>query len=306
MTADGRIVGVGFNAASFSNVQGLQGLDALLGRIAASGATHAEISLFAFDLIANGRILPWQRDRFREISRRHDLTYTAHGPLVLNLMDAEHHDIHKRVLRANLELCDVVGAKVLVHHPGFPTTDSPDALEEGLRRERDALAEMADIAQRYGVRIAVETLFPHAGRPFALDPSALAGELAAINHPNLGATLDFGHVYIHSTVKGFGFFDAIAAIGPWVRHLHVHDQFGRPEDVACITEPEKTAYGMGDLHLPPGWGDLPWAEIMQRLPLRAEVAMIMEISARFHAEMESCVWMGESLATICNGSRVAA
>ncbi|APH73578.1 hypothetical protein [Aquibium oceanicum] len=47
------------------------------------------------------------------------------------------------------------------------------------------------------------------------------------------------------------------ALAPWGRHLHVHDSFGRQDDIWMYTHGERIAYGHGDLHLPVGWGDNP-------------------------------------------------
>lgn len=300
----GRIVGIGFNVTSAAD--SMTGLERILGRMESAGASHAELSLFGLDLVANGRVIPAQRDRLVEVCRRFDLDYTAHGPLCMNLMDAEHFALHHRVIRAHLELCNAVGATVFVHHPGFPTSPSSKALDAGLRRERDTLADLAEIARAYGVTIAIENLFATPRRPFALDPCRLAREVEAIGHPNVGATLDVGHAYVQSTIGGFAYHDAVAALAPWVRHIHLHDQFGKPATMECVTDAESVAYGMGDLHLPPGWGDLPLDDIMAEMPLESDVVMIVELSPRFHSEMEACYRAAERLAAVHNERRAAA
>jgi sugar phosphate isomerase/epimerase len=45
---------------------------------------------------------------------------------------------------------------------------------------------------------------------------------------------------------------------------------------------------MGDLHLPIGWGDIPWDAILPRLPLRRGTVMIVELPERHFAELDQC------------------
>ena len=79
------IAGVGF--ATIGEQPDLSGLDRALGRIEDAGATHAELALFAADLIAGGRVRPEARRRLEAICARHRLSYTAHGVLAVNFMD---------------------------------------------------------------------------------------------------------------------------------------------------------------------------------------------------------------------------
>jgi sugar phosphate isomerase/epimerase len=267
----------------------LSDLDAQLAQIEATGASHCELSLFELDLIVGGRVLPERRRRLEQICARRALRYSAHGVLTVNFMDEAHLELHKAVCRATLELCDAVGASVLAHHPGRVPADRAADIERLHALERDTLREMGDVAAGYGVRIAVENLFVENAATYTADPMRLAGEIAAIDHPHVCGLLDFSHAAIMAQFQGFDFADALATFAPHVNHLHVHDSFGRPTTIdGFFRFAEQIAFGMGDLHLPMGWGDIAWDAILPRLRLRAGTLLIVELAKRHFAELEPC------------------
>jgi sugar phosphate isomerase/epimerase len=51
---------------------------------------------------------------------------------------------------------------------------------------------------------------------------------------------------------------------------------------------ERIAFGMGDLHLPMGWGDIPWQTILPQLAFPAGTVMTVELPPHHLAELESC------------------
>lgn len=267
----------------------LSGLDDQLARIEATGASHCELSLYELDLIVGGRVLPERRRLLERICARRALEYTVHGVLTVNFMDEAHLELHKAVCRAMLELCDAVGASVMAHHPGKIPAVPAAQLERLHAIERDALREMGDVAAGYGVKIAVENLFVEDAGTYTPDPVRLAREVAEIDHPNVCGLLDFSHAYIMTSFRGMDFRQALEAFAPVVNHLHVHDSFGRPRTIrAFFRFAEQIAFGMGDLHLPMGWGDIPWDDILPRLRFRPGTVMIVELPERYWAELDQC------------------
>ncbi len=53
-------------------------------------------------------------------------------------------------------------------------------------------------------------------------------QIAAVGHPNLGMTLDLGHLYIAANVCGFDYLTAVEEAAPYVRHIHMHDNLEPP------------------------------------------------------------------------------
>jgi sugar phosphate isomerase/epimerase len=296
------IAGFGFDTDSAA--PDLSDLDEVLARIAASGASHAELSLCNHEVVAGGRILAERRRRLEQICARHPLAYTVHGTLVVDFMDEPHLDLHKAVCRSMLELCDAVGASVMVQHPGIvPARPAPE-LERLHAIERDALREMADAAAGYGVRIALETLFVEDAGRYTADPVRLAAAIAEVDHPQVCGTLDFSHAYLMTTFRGMDYLEALRAFAPWANHLHVHDSFGRPTTMTRFcSHAERIAFGMGDLHLPMGWGDIPWETILPQLAIRPGTVMIVELPPRHWGELERCAATARRFVEIVNRAR---
>ncbi|MFL5333323.1 MAG: sugar phosphate isomerase/epimerase family protein, partial [Geminicoccaceae bacterium] len=271
------IAGIGF--ATIGELPDLSDLDRALGRIEDVGASHVELALFAADLIAGGRVLPERRRQLEASCGRRKLDYTAHGTLAVNLMDEANLDLHKAVCRANLELAAAVGATVLVHHPGVVPARPPHELDRLHAIERAALREMGDVAGRLGVRLAVETLFVETEQEYTADPIRLAAELRGVDHPHVVGTLDVSHSYLMTSFRGTSFPEAIAAFAPVTGHFHLHDSFGRPPGTLTgfYTESERVAFGVGDLHLPFGWGDIPFETLLPGLPVLPGTLLTVEL-----------------------------
>ena len=71
----------GFGFATIGERPDLADLDRALGRIEDAGASHAELALFAADLIAGGGSCRSRGAGWRRSVRRRRLRYTAHGTL---------------------------------------------------------------------------------------------------------------------------------------------------------------------------------------------------------------------------------
>ena len=297
----------GFGFCTDGALPDLADLDAQLARIEATGASHCELSLYELDLIAGGRVLPERRRRLEQICARRALRYTAHGVLTVNFMDEAHLELHKAVCRATLELCHAVGARVLAHHPGRVPAAGAAQFERLHALERDALREMGDVAAGYGVTIAVENLFVEDAATYTADPLRLAREIAAIDHAQVCGLLDFSHAYIMAEFQGFDFVEALAAFAPEVNHLHVHDSFGRPASIGGFFRfAEQIAFGMGDLHLPMGWGDIPWEAILPQLRFRPGTVLIVELAQRHFAELDRCAATARRFADMVNRAQAKA
>lgn len=270
-------------------------------RIVDLGADVAELALFGEDLIAGGRIIESRAKRLVEICAKFDIRYSVHGLIVSNFMDAAHLDWQKAVAKAMLELCRRIGADVLVQHSGQmpigprPMRERYDALE------REALAEVAEVAGKAGVRVALENIFAVADTEYRQTPSEVAETVRAVNHPALVGLIDFSHGYIETTRIGADFRAEIRAMAPVAGHLHVHDSFGRPYTMSKFYyTSEAIALGIGDLHMPLGWGDLPFDAIFDEIDPLPGTALIMEIGERFEAERAESLAKARDLAERVN------
>lgn len=287
----------------------LSDLGAELDMIEALGVDSIELPIFDFDIIAGGRIRRPQLEAMKRACAGRSVGYSVHGPLAINFMDEAYRlPRHMDVLKASLEIAAEVGAGHYVIHSGLAPVQQGDGLEAAYGRQREWLVKGGDIARQLDLVLCVETLFGNfEGKVHASSPRRLAAELAAINHPNVMATIDFSHSYLKLDYDGQreSFVEEIKAIAPWGRHLHVHDSFGRQDDIWMFTEGEKLAYGHGDLHLPVGWGDIPWETIVAECTFPEGVLFNIELNARYWHAAQECVDATRSLAERARVSRKA-
>ena len=198
--------------------------------------------------------------------------------------------------KALVEVSDRIGARILVQHGGHIRVDQIHARQAADLREREALTELGEFARPYGVRIALENIFTSEFGQYRQTPTEVAATVKAVNHPNVVALIDFSHAYIEATYRGLDFRAEIAAMAPVAGHLHVHDSFGRPQGHFKPYHPqENTALGIGDLHMPLGWGDIAWDEIFAELEFLPDTVLMMEIGARYRSEQPESLARAKAL-----------
>ena len=134
--------------------------------------------------------------------------------------------------------------------PPTRTTSDPQVIRDNLRRTFD---ELLPAAQAAGVTLCLENMPPY--HAFGSAPEDVPSILGHYDHPRLRAVFDSGHA--HMAGAAVEVFDAMR---PYIAHVHLHDNNGDR-----------------DLHLPPGYGNLPWPDLMPRLlQLRLDVPLFVE------------------------------
>lgn len=298
------IIGIG---SSIGGNGSMAGFERALTRLVEAGCDHAELSTTSLHVTIAGRDNAPRIAAVAEICARFNLGYTLHAPIAVNFMDETHGELHRAVLVSSLNFAAAVGARIAVIHPGraHPQADLADR-KRLLLVERDQVRRAADHAGKHGIRIAMENLNPNrdmmAGRStsYALDPRALAEQIAAIDHPAVCGTLDFGHGWLAAARLGFDYITAMRAFAPVVGHLHVTDNCGCPLTYVDSTDAEHIAYGMGDLHLPIGWGTVPYDALLTDLPVRPGTVMTLEIKESHHEELANSVEVARGFANQLN------
>lgn len=299
----------------FNNLERLEQALTFYERI---GYTLIEIDVSPFFLVVDGKLRQAQLDKFRAVLAQHNLRYSIHSPNRLNLAYDPRRELCRAILRCQIEICNALGGTRVVYHSGLQALDdvrygirrtllTDQELRDGASREVRALQEIAPFAAERGVIVCMENgdthqweheviarfnlpraaLLTHHAR---LDPANIVRQLEAINHPNVALTLDIAHLHIAANDMGFDYLHAVEIAAPWVKHLHVNDNFGRV-DRGFDTEYERWAYGEADIHLPPGWGSIPYRDVIARLP-NYEGDLILEIKPDF------VDYLDESLATM--------
>ncbi len=278
-----------------------------LGWIADQGYQLVEMNPHSLAVIVNGAVRQDVLADYVAVLKNFNLQYTIHGLNRLNLAYDPRRELCKQIMRCQIEVCQAVGAEVLVYHSGLQALDAvhygvrPTLLSDyellvGAEAEVAALRELGPVAADAGVLIGMENgdshqwehnLIAQFGQPRCdlskhharLHIPPIVRQLEAIDHPNVGMTLDIAHLHIAAHDMGFDYLEAVEQAAPWVRHLHANDNFGRL-DQGFDNEVDRWAYGEADIHLPPGWGSIPYAEVFARLP-KYRGNLILEIKSGF-------------------------
>jgi sugar phosphate isomerase/epimerase len=257
------------------------------------GVASIELPTYDMDIVIGSRIRPSQLEALKRACASRAVSFTTHGPLGINFMDEPYRlQRHFDVLKPSLEVAAEVGAINYVLHAGVATVQQADGIEDRYVRQRDFLSKAGDIAAALKINICVESMYGEfEGNLHTPTPIRLAQELAMVNHPNVAATLDFSHAYLWLDYIGrrADYVAEIATLAPFAKHLHIHDSFGRQDDIYMYTEGERLAYGHGDLHLPVGWGDIPWDALLQRCTFADDVVFNIELSHRYWYAAQQCV-----------------
>jgi len=299
------IIGTGFNAGSDNGE--FETLATDLRALADMGVDTVEIGVTSLDLVAGGKVIKERHEALVALCKQFDFRYTVHGLVSSNFMDPITQRYQIDAAKALIEVSNSIGAGIIVQHSGNLRADAIADWAGADEREREALTEVADFARPHGVRIALENIFTTELGQYRQTPSEVAVTVKAVNHPNVVALIDFSHAYIESTFKGLDFFAEIAAMAPVTGHLHVHDSFGRPQGFYKPFHPqENTAMGIGDLHMPLGWGDIDWTRIFSELQFLEGTVLMMEVGRRYRREQPASLERARELAALNAPKAIAA
>ena len=182
---------------------------------------------------------------------------------------------------ATLDVAAAVPYQVLVLHCGVPVPYATPADNHRGSLVR-SLEELSPVADRYGVRLAVEVI------PNELSTPAALVELieSDIDADGLGICMDVGHARMMGDV-----IEAIEACSGQIITTHLHDNRGRSDD-----------------HLVPGKGVIDWdattlafqkvgydAVWMFELAIAADRKPILEQAAKARERLESLLHIGDEM-----------
>jgi len=241
--------------------------------IAEAGFDVAEIPVHGVDAVVNGHLRVGRAKQVKEILDGFDLDYTVHAPDRLNLRDFQYPDVQRKVFAACIQFTAAIGAKTLVYHQGRLKSNGSDVSEEEAREiEMDELSDLSKLAQREGVTVCVENIHSSI--------THLVKLLESVGEESVKMCYDFAHSYINSKKLGYDFLRSIKAAKPYIRHAHVNDNFGKGKPESAPPYIEAMPMGIGDLHLPIGWGNIPYEDVF-RIMAGYDGVYILELQERF-------------------------
>ncbi|WP_433599252.1 sugar phosphate isomerase/epimerase family protein [Nocardia sp. CA-135953] len=266
-----------------------------LDEVAAAGFDYAELGGCGLGVVIGGKVQRARVEELRDALADCPLRLTLHSSWhssgrTGNLLDTGSAATQRQGLLADLQIAGAIGAEVLVYHAGvLPNLYSDgDALTTGMATERTMLRALADEAGTLGIMIAVENRAPTSAvltrRSYGMRLDLVAEQVQAIDHPQVSMCLDVGHAYLAARYLRYDYLAAVQEVAPIVGHVHLHDNFGRMPRQPDANPYELELLGEGDLHLPPGWGTIPLADVLAT-PFPRDPAIIIEMRhARYYAE----------------------
>ena len=282
------------------------------------GFNCAEIPVHGVDVVRGGRLVRSQLEKVCTILEQFDLGYTVHGPNGLNLMNLPHLELMRDVFKASIEFTHYIGSQVLVYHGGrfIPEEEirfsrgieiSPETIKLMRKAEVENLKELAEYAYNLGVEICVEN-----ARPFNYNILPCYAEkldelielVCEVDRENVGITLDVGHAYLSAKHYDFDLIEAIRSAKVHIRHVHLHDNFGRLVSADEARQIDIVPFGSGDLHMPPGWGEIPFKDIFSALNGYSGV-YVLEIRPRYKGYYENALQFCKTLSRGKEGSDIS-
>ncbi len=289
------VKGIGINVDSSAINGDLSLLKDTLSMIQDVGFHYAEIPVHGVDGICNGKINRLQASTIKDILKKYHLKYTVHAPDLLNLMDDHHFQLQKEIFKSGVEFAHFIGSEIFVYHSGkillqaamihkqwgHDHLSSIPSWQEAARLrmiEVDTLQEIASSAKALKVTIAIETANPGWEEEYLQESELLSSDqlihynyglrletlveqVKKVDRENVAITMDFGHAYIASKYCRFNYIDAIQSALPYIRHVHIHDCFGKVSLFDEQRDIDLIPFGKGDMHMPIGWGEIPYDEI---------------------------------------------
>ena len=248
------------------------------------GANSAEIPLYELDVICGKKIIKDELNLLNKIIHKSNLKFSIHGSMSVNLLDEEYLNDHLEVLKKEIEVCSALNINILVTHFGHTSVEiakNHQKYNDLINIQKQEYFKLAEIAKEHGVKLCIENIFPYTNLHFTALPSELSKNISEINHPNARTTIDFSHAYINCSLRNKDLFSELETLVPYTEHLHVHDSFGKFKTMETYIFPEDITYGQGDIHLPLGWGDIPFEKIFSSLNLKKDIFFNFELTHRY-------------------------
>ncbi|MCD6559007.1 MAG: sugar phosphate isomerase/epimerase [Palaeococcus sp.] len=202
-----------------------------------------EIFPHTLGLIKNGEVVEGKLKHVETTLRGVGIDYIFRMPMSVNLRDHIYYSRHFKVAKSIVDLAINLGAKVIVMQSGRAGR---------LDLEIEAITELASLAENFGIKIALENTFSVKDTLYVVEN---------VNKDNVGFALDVGHAFLSAQGDEEKFLEDVKLGVDKAILLLVHDNFGK---LTPQVEPlDALAYGVGDLHLLPGEGKIPFGKLMK-------------------------------------------
>ncbi len=214
------------------------------------------VSIFphTLGLIKNGLVVEKNLRSIETTLRGVGIDYIVRMPTSVNLRDHIYYTRHFRVAKAVADVAIKLGAKVIVMQSGRTGR---------LDLEIEAIQQLADMVGPFGIKIALENTFSVKDTLYVVDN---------VERDNVGFALDVAHAFLSAQGNEEKLLEDVKLGTDKTVILMIHDNFGK---LFPQVEPEDAlAYGVGDLHLLPGEGSIPFGKVLK---LFGDVPLLLKV-----------------------------
>ncbi len=214
------------------------------------------VSIFphALGLIVNGQVMEKKLRNIENTLRGVGIDYIIRMPTSMNLRDHIYHSRHFRVAKAVADVAIKLGAKVIVMQSGKTGR---------LDLEIEAIQSLADMLKPFDIKIALENTYSVKDTLYVVDN---------VQRDNVGFALDVAHAFLSAQGNENKLLEDVKLGTEKTIILMIHDNFGK---LFPQVEPEDAlAYGVGDLHLLPGEGKIPFSKVLK---LFGDVPILLKV-----------------------------
>ncbi len=243
-----------------SDCKTIESLRNTLNRIEKAGFDFTEFHVDLFPSIIGGNVCYQWVELVKAELLLHKLQYSAHIGRALDLR-SDDIDLHYSLFKASIDVASILGATPLVVH-----FDSKSNMVEKELQFKKYLEKGVLYAEKKNVLICLENIEIERVMP-VLDV------VKELNLENLKMTFDTGHAYLASKYYNFNYLETLEACLPYIGHVHLNDNLGIFENTRItnrlyydsLEEGMRRELAMGDIHLPPFFGQVPFDDIFRLL-----------------------------------------
>ena len=257
-------------------------LDEELRQIKDVGADCCELVLQGLDVVFGGRVIQQRLDELLETLGKYEFEYTLHMPHGLDLLNSEMLDVNMGIFRAGIELALAASIKLINYHAGKTKSNDKSLILKEAERIKTLAQEAPDIL------FCMENALFFSDDEFsaALNASDMIDFYEQVNLPNFRLTFDIGHSFLRHRGDKNALLEDLVKVLPYTGHIHLHDNCGLAMETRGPGS-GRLVSGIGDIHLPLGWGRVPVEEALARITDYNGI-LNLEIEHRFHKYYGDC------------------
>lgn len=240
---------------SFGDSRTLEQFAAALETASKFDIDNIEVAPELGPVLIGGKLNPYCIKEIKSIMSNYSFKYSVHCPDMQNMRDIDNIEMQHNIFKSSLEFTKEIGGNIYVAH--FSKQSKDESIEKVFE---EGMAQMAEYAEKLGVIIGVENIEIERIEP-------VLKLIRSINMKNLQMTFDFAHSFLASKLFGYDFIESVRMAKPYMKHIHIHDNLGIFDPDRLVDRQRPLKYrltdGKGDLHLPVGWGCIPYKEVFE-------------------------------------------